>query len=79
MPDANGHNPGGLALAATGVAAPGRSYEAGTRLGLHAHAEARLLFAASGAMQVTRPRDAGWCRPGGRCGCPQGWSTRWTC
>lgn len=33
-----------------------RSYPGGTRLGLHVHAEAQLLFAASGVMQVTTPK-----------------------
>ncbi|GAB2597976.1 helix-turn-helix transcriptional regulator [Ramlibacter solisilvae] len=33
-----------------------RSYPRGTRLGLHMHREAQLLFAAEGLMQVTTPR-----------------------
>ena len=51
MPDTNG-----FVLAAQGVAALGRSYARGTRLGLHAHAEAQLLFASRGVMQVTTPK-----------------------
>jgi AraC-like DNA-binding protein len=46
----------GFTLAGQGVAALARFYERGTRLGLHAHAEAQLLFAASGVMQVTTPK-----------------------
>jgi AraC-like DNA-binding protein len=45
----------GFSLAGQGVAALARFYERGTRLGLHAHAEAQLLFAARGVMQVTTP------------------------
>jgi len=44
-----------FALARSGVAALPRFYPRGTRLGLHAHAEAQLLFAAQGLMQVTTP------------------------
>jgi len=33
-----------------------RSYKRGTRLGLHTHREAQLLFASEGVMQVTTPR-----------------------
>lgn len=46
----------GFVLAAEGVAALGRFYPSGTHLGLHAHAEAQLLFASQGVMQVTTPR-----------------------
>jgi AraC-like DNA-binding protein len=46
----------GFSLAGIGVAALARSYERGTHLGLHMHAEAQLLFAASGVMQVTTPK-----------------------
>ena len=46
----------GFSLAGQGVAALARSYPRGTQLGLHAHAEAQLLFAASGVMQVTTPK-----------------------
>jgi AraC-like DNA-binding protein len=46
----------GFSLAGQGVAALARFYERGTQLGLHAHAEAQLLFAASGVMQVTTPK-----------------------
>ncbi len=38
------------------VAAVARSYERGTQLGTHVHAEAQLLFAARGIMQVTTPK-----------------------
>ena len=44
-----------FALASSGVAALPRFYPRGQRLGLHAHAEAQLLFAAQGVMQVTTP------------------------
>ncbi len=47
---------GGFSLAGTGVAALARFYERGVQLGLHAHAEAQLLFASTGVMQVTTPR-----------------------
>jgi AraC-like DNA-binding protein len=61
----------GFSLAGDGVAALGRYYERGTHLGLHAHAEAQLLFASSGIMQVTTrkgswlvpPRRAVWVPP----------------
>lgn len=46
----------GFSLAGRGVAALARFYERGTHLGLHAHAEAQLLFAARGVMQVTTPK-----------------------
>jgi AraC-like DNA-binding protein len=46
----------GFSLAGSGVAALARFYPRGTQLGLYAHAEAQLLFAASGVMQVTTPR-----------------------
>jgi AraC-like DNA-binding protein len=46
----------GFSLAGQGVAALDRFYLRGTQLGLHAHAEAQLLFAASGVMQVTTPK-----------------------
>jgi AraC-like DNA-binding protein len=46
----------GFSLAGQGVAALARFYERGTHLGLHAHAEAQLLFAARGVMQVTTPK-----------------------
>jgi len=46
----------GFTLAGRGVAALARSYERGTHLGLHVHAEAQLLFAARGVMQVTTPK-----------------------
>src|ERR1700730_16978584 len=46
----------GFSLAGHGVAALARSYPPGTPLGTHAHAEAQLLFAASGVMQVTTPK-----------------------
>jgi AraC-like DNA-binding protein/quercetin dioxygenase-like cupin family protein len=46
----------GFSLAGQGVAALARFYERGVHLGLHAHAEAQLLFAASGVMQVTTPK-----------------------
>jgi AraC-like DNA-binding protein len=42
-------------LADQGVAALARSYPRGTHLGWHVHAEAQLLFASSGVMQVTTP------------------------
>jgi AraC-like DNA-binding protein/quercetin dioxygenase-like cupin family protein len=45
-----------FSLAGHGVAALARFYERGTQLGLHAHAEAQLLFAAHGVMQVTTPK-----------------------
>ncbi len=48
--------PNGFALARHGVAALPRFYVRGVQLGLHAHAEAQLLFASSGVMQVTTPR-----------------------
>jgi AraC-like DNA-binding protein len=43
-------------LAGNGVAALARSYERGVHLGLHVHAEAQLLFASRGVMQVTTPK-----------------------
>lgn len=46
----------GFSLAAGGVAALARSYDRGVHLGLHVHAEAQLLFAARGVMQVTTPK-----------------------
>jgi AraC-like DNA-binding protein len=46
----------GFSLAGQGVAALARFYGRGTHLGLHAHAEAQLLFAATGVMQVTTPK-----------------------
>ena len=48
VPDGEGGRPRLIALA--------RSYARGVRLGLHAHREAQLLFAASGLMQVTTPK-----------------------
>jgi AraC-like DNA-binding protein len=51
-----GFSPVGFSLAGTGVAALARFYERGVQLGLHAHAEAQLLFASTGVMQVTTPR-----------------------
>ncbi len=61
----------GFSLAGGGVVALARSYERGVQLGLHAHAEAQLLFASSGVMQVTTrggrwlvpPRRAVWVPP----------------
>jgi AraC-like DNA-binding protein/quercetin dioxygenase-like cupin family protein len=52
----------GFSLAGQGVAALARFYERGTRLGMHAHAEAQLLFAARGIMQVTT-RKGRWLVP----------------
>jgi AraC-like DNA-binding protein len=46
----------GFSLAGDGVAALARSYERGVHLGLHVHAEAQLLFASRGVMQVTTPK-----------------------
>ena len=45
-----------FSLADAGVAALARFYERGTHLGLHVHAEAQLLFASRGVMQVTTPK-----------------------
>jgi AraC-like DNA-binding protein len=45
-----------FSLAHQGIAALARFYGRGTQLGLHAHAEAQLLFAARGVMQVTTPK-----------------------
>ncbi|MNJ99169.1 HTH-type transcriptional repressor of iron proteins A [compost metagenome] len=42
-----------------------RSYPRGTRLGLHVHREAQLLFASSGVMQVTTPKGR-WLVPPAR-------------
>lgn len=42
-----------------------RSYPRGTRLGLHAHREAQLLFSMSGLMQVATPRGL-WLLPPAR-------------
>jgi AraC-like DNA-binding protein len=42
-----------------------RSYARGTRLGLHAHREAQLLYAARGVMQVDTPRGR-WLVPPAR-------------
>lgn len=42
-----------------------RDYPRGTRLGLHAHREAQLLFAARGVMQVTTPKGR-WLVPSDR-------------
>ena len=53
----NAHPPAsGFSLANHGVAALARFYERGVQLGLHAHAEAQLLFASRGVMQVTTPK-----------------------
>jgi AraC-like DNA-binding protein len=46
----------GFSLAGAGVAALARFYERGVHLGLHVHAEAQLLFASHGVMQVTTPK-----------------------
>ena len=46
----------GFSLARHGVAALARFYGRGTHLGLHVHAEAQLLFASRGVMQVTTPK-----------------------
>jgi AraC-like DNA-binding protein len=43
-------------LAGGGVAALARFYGRGVQLGLHVHAEAQLLFASRGVMQVTTPK-----------------------
>jgi AraC-like DNA-binding protein len=52
-----GANPSnGFSLAGDGVAALARFYERGVHLGLHVHAEAQLLFASRGVMQVTTPK-----------------------
>jgi AraC-like DNA-binding protein len=51
------NSPGdGFTLAGDGVAALARFYERGVHLGLHVHAEAQLLFASRGVMQVTTPK-----------------------
>src|SRR6201999_1347316 len=52
----------GFSLAGQGVAALARFYPRGTQLGLHAHAEAQLLFASRGVMQVTTP-EGRWLVP----------------
>ena len=54
--------PIGFVLAHETAAALPRSYARGVQLGMHAHAEAQLLFAASGVMQVTTPRGS-WLVP----------------
>lgn len=41
----------------------GRSYARGTRIELHAHADAQLLFAAQGLMQVSTPRGCWFVPP----------------
>ncbi len=46
----------GFALADGGVVALARSYARGVHLGWHVHAEAQLLFASRGVMQVTTPK-----------------------
>jgi AraC-like DNA-binding protein len=46
----------GFSLAECGVAALARFYGRGVHLGLHVHAEAQLLFASRGVMQVTTPK-----------------------
>jgi len=46
----------GFSLAGNGVAALARFYRSGVHLGLHVHAEAQLLFASRGVMQVTTPK-----------------------
>jgi AraC-like DNA-binding protein len=48
--------PDTFSLAEGGVAALARFYERGVHLGLHVHAEAQLLFASRGVMQVTTPK-----------------------
>ena len=57
-PDLAGPSPrdNGFSLAQGGVAALARFYERGVHLGLHVHAEAQLLFASRGVMQVTTPK-----------------------
>jgi AraC-like DNA-binding protein len=45
-----------FSIAGGGVAALARFYERGAHLGLHVHAEAQLLFASHGVMQVTTPK-----------------------
>ena len=55
MPDVDSSG-NGFSLAGDGVAALARSYERGVHLGLHVHAEAQLLFASRGVMQVTTPK-----------------------
>jgi AraC-like DNA-binding protein len=50
------HKDTGFSLAGGGVAALARFYERGVHLGLHVHAEAQLLFASRGVMQVTTPK-----------------------
>lgn len=57
--------PTGFVLAREGVVALPRFYPRGTQLGLHAHAEAQLLFASHGAMQVTTP-EGRWLVPSRR-------------
>jgi AraC-like DNA-binding protein len=52
-PKSPGH---GFALAREGVVALARSYSRGGHLGWHMHAEAQLLFASHGVMQVTTPK-----------------------
>jgi AraC-like DNA-binding protein len=54
-PNVLDQNPG-FSLAGGGVAALARFYQRGTHLGLHGHAEAQLLFASAGVMQVTTPK-----------------------
>jgi AraC-like DNA-binding protein len=55
MPDA-GVWGDGFSLAGGGVAALARFYDRGVHLGWHVHAEAQLLFASRGVMQVTTPK-----------------------
>lgn len=43
-------------VVAPGVSVLGRSYGRGVRLGLHAHKEAQLVYAACGVIQVTTPK-----------------------
>lgn len=54
----------GLALRAAGSVLA-RSYRIGTRLGLHAHREAQLLFASRGMMEVATPKGR-WLVPPAR-------------
>src|SRR3984957_7727507 len=61
LPDADSSG-NGFSLAGGGVAALARFYERGVHLGLNAHAEAQLLFASRGVMQVTTPKGR-WLGP----------------
>jgi AraC-like DNA-binding protein len=55
LPDLSMNN-NRFSIAGGGVAALARFYERGAHLGLHVHAEAQLLFASHGVMQVTTPK-----------------------